>query len=282
MSDHPYQFLMRTNLRENGDSRQLVLILHGAWGLPDLVSDVRRATTWILPDADQLAPHYLSGFFARCPADRLTREVLKLLDDTISAKAATGTSYEEVMLVGYSLGAAICFKIAADWGDRPVPITRIVSLGGTNFGWSLWPTPPHMMAPLQFITQKLMQFMASIGIAVTVRSFQQGRRFSKQLRDYWQRKWSDAEAASTLPWVIQINGEDDEFVGPWMYEDFKAHHKARVWTIPHTQHLSLLHMDDSPLGMERQLALKIALSGDLESEFYCPPPELLSGEVQPA
>lgn len=282
MSDDQYPYLMRTQLRQRGESRQLVLLLHGAWGLPDLLTEVRHAVDWILPDADQLAPHYLSGFFARCPADRLVRDVMQLLDDTLAEKVATGTAYEEVMLVGYSLGACICLRIAADWGDRPVPITRVVSLAGTNFGWSLWPTPPNMATPLKFLTRSFMRLLAFVGVAVTVRTFRQGRRFSRRLREDWQRRLRQVSTGQSLPWIVQINGDDDEFVGPWMYEDFRGHSRARIWTIPQTQHLTLLLMDDSPLGIERQLALKIALTGNLESDFYVPSPDLLSGGTQPA
>ncbi|MCG3152496.1 MAG: hypothetical protein GEEBNDBF_01796 [bacterium] len=281
-SDTDFRYLSRTSLQPQGASRQLVLLLHGAWGLPDLLLQVREAVGWILPDADQLAPHYLSGFFARPHAERIAQDIRSLLQHATNDRAATGQPYDELLVIGYSLGGCLALRVAELWEGRPPGLTRIVSLAGTNFGWSLWPTPPRMAPFLRFLTRQLMLGMAQAGIAATVRSCQYHRPFARKLRQRWQLRWQDSTQCDQLPWMIQINGADDEFIAPWMVSDFRGHPKGRCWEVPQTQHLTLIQMDDTLLGRERQLALKIALTGDLQQVTYHPEPSLLSGATQPS
>ena len=144
------RLLTQTEPEVHGDSRLLVVVLHGlAKNLDDWCETIRD----FLPNADLLVPRYgahlLSNIAPRRVADQLAQYIHEA--DLNRTKRPAGGAYERIILIGHSGGALIIRKaylIAVGYGDdeeliryaQPLPWTqkveRIVLMAAINRGIS--------------------------------------------------------------------------------------------------------------------------------------------------
>ncbi|MEO7993624.1 MAG: alpha/beta fold hydrolase [bacterium] len=271
MPPHHLTNLRATELSHHGDSRQLLMVLHGAWASPAQLLFIRNAIDWILPDADLLIPAYPAGVLEHCPPTHMLRDLTRLVQEAVAAKAETGTPYEEIILMGYSLGGALALRLALVLREIcPVPVSRVVSMAGINFGWTLFPVPATMPVWLKAFCRFWFRLLLTLRLARTMRAFEYGRRFGRESHDAWMTLLRDPDPDPRLPWMVYLAGKQDEFTHTLQYRDFIGHPQFRLMLVPHTMHLNILLMDDSEVGRERQLGLRMALRGDLANESYVP------------
>jgi predicted esterase len=93
-------------------ARRLVVVVHGWWAnLPMFsIADIRQAIVESLPDADLMLPQYCSRFTANTDPVEVAESLSDAIELACDEKARSGAAYEEVILVGYSLGSLIVRK----------------------------------------------------------------------------------------------------------------------------------------------------------------------------
>ena len=92
-------------MHANGPHR-LVVLFHGLAGRS--VTDVRAVVRETMPGADVLVPGYSGSMLSNETPSNIVREYLVAIDD------ATATAhYDEITLVGYSVGAASARRLAS-------------------------------------------------------------------------------------------------------------------------------------------------------------------------
>ena len=154
--------LQRTEVTKGAQgSRRLVVLLHGLWAsLPHFsIADARDTIREVLPDADLLEPRYRSHIAANTDPVTVAEELTSVIEFAFEERriAADAQEYEDVILIGYSLGSLIIRKAyilaamsrtADDNAFRverkykwPRKVSRIILLAGINNGWSLSPKP---------------------------------------------------------------------------------------------------------------------------------------------
>src|ERR1700744_3405415 len=106
-----------------GSSQGLIVLLHGWQHTPDNLQPLVNATAELLPDFDCYAPRLpIRRFLSRARLEELTRPLLSDLDTIVQARSARSDQmrYEQITLVGHSLGAALARSVwALAHGARP-------------------------------------------------------------------------------------------------------------------------------------------------------------------
>src|SRR5436190_6809780 len=96
-----------TEFEQNGSSKVLVVVVHaftlGRKHLRDVVDVIREQ----LPDADIYLPEYPAGLFSNTDLGRIAFEIsTRIVElERDRARRLEGKPYEEIILVGHSLGA---------------------------------------------------------------------------------------------------------------------------------------------------------------------------------
>ena len=203
--------------------------------------------------------------------------------------------YEEIIIVGHSLGAllarkicllahGICSDFAVDipftpasrsWANK---VKRLVLLAGMRRGWRLWPRNQYS-SRIRWIARGLQLAVARVlGRGLLLRAAHRGSPFIVNLRLDWLAL-INGDYPKELPpdLVVQIAALHDTVVHPSDHIDLQAGWNFRYVAVEGTSHNALVRFDDAEHGLERKHKFLHALNTSPE-EFAV---ELIPGVDSP-
>jgi pimeloyl-ACP methyl ester carboxylesterase len=268
-----------------GTSQQLIILIHGYVGSSKQMRDVRDTTTIALPNADILTPDYPAGLLSNVNPIDITEALLDIIDQAVESRELRGGSYQEIIMIGHSLGALLLRKVYSfamgqtDDSVIPLPaapkpwvnkVSRIILLGGVNRGWDFSFKPKHLSWYKYLIINVLSKIAKFFQIASLIHSIQRGSPFVSNLRIQWIRLVHNND--SLLPLTIQLLGTLDDLISSDDDIDIKGTISFRYLRVPNTGHLSILDFSGE-LGKRRQQIFLKALTQNqenLHSDFVEP------------
>ena len=174
---------------QSGDDK-LVVVLHGWVGSPKQMRHVADSARREYPAADILLPHYPANVFSNADPYLIANSIEAHINDLQEER-----NYDEIVLVGFSMGALLIRKVFL-WGHggpwaahrRPTAtaphdwvkkVSRIVLLAGQNRGWSITgqsddPRCRPMPAPRRFAHWVVQRFATAIGTGDFIMSGERG------------------------------------------------------------------------------------------------------------
>lgn len=293
--------LQRTEVTKGAQgSRRLVVLLHGWWAsLPHFsIADARDTIREVLPDADLLEPRYRSHIAANTDPVTVAEELTSVIEFAFEERriAADAQEYEDVILIGYSLGSLIIRKAyilaamsrtADDNAFRverkykwPRKVSRIILLAGINNGWSLSPKPKRFSLLLYVMYRLLYPLVFVFPAGRLIRSFHKGSRFVENLRIQWHR----LEKNQNIPPVIQLTGTEEDVVTEEDMVDVRFCRNFIFLHVPRTGHMYAANFRQSRIGPFRRNRFITALTkpiGDLRQEQDMEPQRLLNNVTDP-
>jgi alpha-beta hydrolase superfamily lysophospholipase len=190
--------------------------------------------------------------------DRHASSLVARLAEADEAATARGRPYEEIILLGSSVGALLVrwawlAGMGAFTGDQPAPwavkVRRIVLFGGLNRGYSTRLEPGRRT--FRLVVTKLLISLAS-PIRFAWRDALAGSAFVTNVRLTWMRYL--AEHPDRQPDVVQLLGTEDNLVSREDSRDIEQFPQAAHVPIPGAAHFVL---DISgPTGEDRYLVLR--------------------------
>jgi alpha-beta hydrolase superfamily lysophospholipase len=258
------------------NGRRLFFLVHGMDRTAADLAPLKAAIRASFPDDRLVMVTY--------PASRWSNQnpldVAKHCVDRIQSEFESGPEggYQEIVLVGHSLGAliarkvcllahGICSDFAAGIPVTPAPrtwankIKRLVLLAGMSRGWKLWPRNQHTPR-LRWIGRGLQFGLARIfGQGRLVRAAHRGSPFVVNLRLDWLALINGDYAKEMPPdLVVQIAALRDTMVHPSDHFDLQAGRNFRYVPVEGTSHNALVQFDDAEHGPERKRKFLHALS----------------------
>lgn len=259
-------------------SRRLVVLIHGWWNsLPAFsIDDVESTIRDELPDADILRPVYRSHIAANTNPVDVAEALAEAIEDACKEHARRNNiPYDEIVLVGYSLGSLIVRKafilgrlgrVAEDSGrgvsrrySWPDKVSRIILLAGVNNGWSLRPKPKRFSWLLYVMYRLLYPWAYVLPGGDLIRSFHKGSRFVEDLRIQWHFLNRDGQ----IPPVIQLTGTKEDVVTFDDMVDIKFCHNFVFLHVPETGHMNAAQFGEPGVGPVRQQSFVDALTSDI-------------------
>lgn len=246
-----------------GESTKLVVILHAYCSSPARMSAVRGVAADCFPDADLLVPALPTGPLSTHSPQAIVRDLLRMMDTVCTARAG---GYQEIVLVGHSIGALFARKLyvcacgsAAEAPfeaelsapelatDRPRPwaakVERLVLLAGMNRGWQI----NHHLSPLAALQQTVGVWIAGLfrllsGRVPLIMAIRRGAPFLTQLRIQWilMRNRGAGQALT-----VQLLGTVDDMVSPEDNIDLVAGRDFIYLDVPYSGHANVIEMADS-------------------------------------
>ena len=280
-------------------SNRLVVLVHGWLGKLPLFSlaDVEAAVREAMPDADRLVPSYPSGVFANTDLNEVCKQLADVIGLAVEARAQEGGSYDEIILIGFSLGSLVVrmtylvglgdmvvqlhggFCKRYDWVEK---VTRIILLAGNNRGWSIDPMPRRFPWSFYLMLRVLGPFRV-FGLGKLIFSYQRGQPFVENLRIQWLRR----DQEKRIPPTIQLFGEEEDLVGREDMLDQDYCEKFILIDVPATGHCNAGNFHEPGIGPWRRerflraLLAPVAVLEKQHSKFKPPPEERLGNEGQP-
>lgn len=269
---------VRVEIRRNGDSRAMVVLLHGWYDASERYNDLIDAIMALEPNADLYLPGYREGFARNENPFQIASEVETIIHERYEERKLSGRPYEYILLIGYSLGALLLRK-AYVYGrgsveDRPdylrqaphewtTRVRRIVLLAGINRGWSLDTRPSDMSVlryiGLRYLVTPLARLLPILGM---LEQLERGAPFVVNLRIQWIRL-AQRENETTAP-VVQLLGTVDSLVSASDDRDLYVHWGFIFIPVEGADHQSLIRFDESDLGRRCSGKFKEALTADLD------------------
>jgi pimeloyl-ACP methyl ester carboxylesterase len=265
-----------------GTSQQLVVLIHGYTGSSKKMGSIRDTIAITLPNADILAPDYPAGLLSNADPIDITETLLDIVDQAVEFR---GDSYQEIIMIGHSLGALILRKMYSfamgQTDDNTIhlsalprtwvgKISRLILLAGSNRGWDLSQRPKHMPWH-RYITAYIFSKITKLfQLASLIHSIQRGSPFVSNLRIQWIRLVHNN--SHLLPLTVQLLGTLDDVVSLDDDIDIKGTISFRYLQVPNTGHLSILDFSGE-WGERRQKIFRKALTQDpeeLHSDFVEP------------
>ena len=271
-------------LDKRGESRQLIVLLHGYGGSPKGLRLMTRRIEQAdgLKDMDVLCPPLPFGVFSAARPLDVVADLLALIDEAWAARCVTRPAgYDRIVLVGQSMGGLYARKVyvaacgqhpmapldpelkkAYAWGGNelttPRPWTpaveRIVLLAAMNRGFSI---SHHLSVPNAIIWSAGVAvgslFTLLSGRRPTVFAARRGSPFTTQLRVQWLRMMNRAEREGEpgSAMTIQLLGTVDDMVSPEDSIDLVAGKDFIYIDVPLSDHRNVSTMDDTPAGTAR-------------------------------
>ena len=96
----------------------LVIVLHAFTNTRDDMKDVIEVIRSAYPNSDISSPNYNSGIFSNASLTDTAAQLNDSIQDFVDKKNRSGSAYDEIILVGHSIGALLARK------------TYLYSLGG--------------------------------------------------------------------------------------------------------------------------------------------------------
>jgi len=253
----------RTTLEPGRDHKTLVVFMRGLAGAgrTEALSKFVRSA---YPDADFLTSTVTPSTFANIDPYLLS----DIMEQDI-ASAYGRAHYDRIVLVGFSMGAAVLRK-ALVWGhgweqDRTAQqgrhewvdhVERFVSLAGLNRGWSIEEKPESRRWYIQseyYIAEKIARLTGTGGMLL---SMQRGAPFVADLRVQWMnmtREQAKPDAAVKLPFVVHLLGDIDDVVAREDSQDINVATDTKFITLLRTDHAGMADVEgDDPYTRERR------------------------------
>lgn len=268
----------RITLITEPGAKRLVVLVHGLNGKRSFQPAIQLARE-ALPGSDQLIVEY----DARPVSNANPYAIANSIERRIQ-KVDSKHNYEEIVLVGHSLGGMLLRKSflwgsgleddRGDYGKRGVrewtsKVTRFVSLASINRGWSIDPAPRNMS------TDKYLLFSLGVRLARLSHSgqlllgLQRGAPFIADSRVQWIELCRETLPPRRLPQVIHLLGDQDDIVSRADSMDLRVSQRTLFVTLENTGHsdiASALGGGPSPEDQERRDLVAKALQGSLEKQ----------------
>ncbi len=259
--------LIDADVAKRGDSRELVVLLHGYTLDASALDELRAVVEAQLPDADILAPSYDSGIFSNIRpqtiAEHLRRDIRFACYER---ETQAGAPYERVFLVGHSLGAVLLRKAYLDELEATLPVEgdanptgagsnwatrvdRLILMAGMNRGWSLDYRPRDMRRWRHFLS-RLTHWVGRLSwTGYLIRGAERGAPFVGDLRIQWVRaaRHPDLDVAP----VFQMLGLKDDIVSRADNMDLSAADNFTFIDVP-AGHRSIITFPDTSAGNKRR------------------------------
>jgi pimeloyl-ACP methyl ester carboxylesterase len=261
--------------KAHGDSRQLIVFIHGWTGKAANFAAVKAEALHLLHDADHLIPDIRMGIFSTWRADRVVSDLLNLISRTVEEREARhGAAYDEIILVAHSFGGPIARSIwARAQGAQPTAevdakartawatrITRLVLMAGVNRGF----TPNSAMSARYRVIYWLGDvFEFLFGPRLFVFDARRGSKFLTTLR--LQLLELAEHQDPEKPVIVQILGTIDDVVAPGDNIDLMTGSNFYYLEAPDTSHRTVLHLKDGTGAEKRRELFRRALAGSSEA-----------------
>jgi pimeloyl-ACP methyl ester carboxylesterase len=258
-------------------SRRLVVLVHGLLGRRMFSSAIDLARE-ALPGSDLLIVDYDSGVLSNGSPYAIANAIERGIHE-----AHTKHAYEEIVLVGHSMGGLLLRK-ALVWGhgleeDRGglgmrgprkwVERThRFVSLATINRGWSIDPRPDNMDLGTYlsiWFGERVARYSHTGKLGLAMRK---GSPFVADARVQWISLCRNRDATTRLiPQTIQLLGDRDDIVSKDDGMDLIAAKDTIFVTLQDTGHREIgaaLSGGQTKADHERREKVKLAMQGRLE------------------
>ncbi|MEM9823756.1 MAG: YqiA/YcfP family alpha/beta fold hydrolase [Bacteroidota bacterium] len=263
-----------TILKKRGRSTDFVLIIHGYEGSPETMQYVQGLVEAHLPDADIYTPELPhSHRFSSVRAIKIVQDLLDVIDLCYEEYA-----YERILIIGSSIGGLLARKIYIHacgeneeapfepavktsapkvWAPK---VDRIILLAGMNRGWAITHHLSYKTAFLFTAGLCLGKLLELIGIQPTMFEIRRGAPFITELRVQWMymRYKSKVKSVGNAT-TIQLLGSIDDLVAPEDNIDLVSGADFIYLDVPHSNHTSVLLMDESEEGKARAAVFEKAL-----------------------
>jgi alpha-beta hydrolase superfamily lysophospholipase len=269
-------------IEPRGDSRDLLVFIHGYAIVEPALRRIREVADDVLPNTDLLMPAYPATVTANSDPRWVAAKLQKLIRTTIEERSRKpdGREYERVILVGNSIGALLLRKILTyalgrheghplieeakqDDGSWVKKVDRVVLLAGMNRGWSLQSKPKDM--PLR--RYLAYRFWIAVGRlpfwTALLKSVERGRPFVADLRIQWLTL--ARTRPELLPPVFQALGDRDDLVHMGDNTDLQATPKFTFVPVDETGHLDFLYFKEDVVGPRRRELIAMLLREDVET-----------------
>jgi len=272
-------------LMKSKASRPLVVVLHGYTMSPSRMLHVQQVVQERLEHAAEVfVPPLPMSMFSSAKPDLIARDVFQQISERISGAEAKGQPYNEVILVGHSVGGLIARRIYLlafgatnskrfnEGGDHPsqswgIKITRIILLAGMNRGWAI----SHHMGLGRAIKMTLGCLIGNLLVSVTRKSLlifevRRGAPFLTQLRLEWMEMVRQPSPKDWKPLtIVQLLGSVDDVVSPEDNVDLVTGQSFVYLDVPYSGHENVIYMDDSVEGQARANVFGDALVKDKDA-----------------
>jgi pimeloyl-ACP methyl ester carboxylesterase len=238
---------------------KLVVLLHGYTCSPSKMKHVRDSVLAKYKDADLFIPELPTSVCSFVDPVYIVRKILIQIDRLcVKRKRNKQNQYEEIILIGHSLGALLVRKLYVyacgadreylfepkvkkkrrEWVDR---VKRIILLAGMNRGWEI----SHHMPPKRVIVW-------TVGVAIgnflflllrkrpLIFHIRRGSPFLTNLRIQWLAM---KQAGVDKAIVIQLLGSVDDMVSPDDNIDLVCGEDFYYIDVPDSGHESILNID---------------------------------------
>jgi pimeloyl-ACP methyl ester carboxylesterase len=267
------EILWNTAAERRGLSRSLVVLVHGWAGGPDALSEVREVIERSLPDADIIEPRFRTGLTANTDVFEVAAVLEAMIESAVEDRDAASSvagGYEDVVLIGYSLGALLVRKayvyaagMREDYpisglpgGPRPwtARVRRIILLAGMNRGWSLSPRPEQMSLRFWIAGRFMTRLARVLRFGGLIRSIERGAPFVANLRVQWARLYA-GDNARNAPRVIQLLGTIDDLVAEADQTDLFSTPGFTYIPLVQTGHANVVELSGSSFASQRARVL---------------------------
>jgi alpha-beta hydrolase superfamily lysophospholipase len=277
--------LQNTVAEIRGKSLQLIVAVHAWTSSSAELSHLRNAVAKEMPDADLLFPDYPATVFSSEDPIEVTQALIRAISDAANLRKRKGDPYQQIILIGHSLGALLVRKAYAfargqtqdirgplralpmDWAAL---ITRIILLAGTNRGWSLSKRPRNMswLKSLGFSAAAVLWRWLRLGRLI--HAVRRGTPFVTNLRIQWLRLVQETNIP--MPVTIQLLGDVDDVVSEEDNVDVQSGAGFIYRRVPQTGHANVIRFE-GPGGDLRLREFLYALKTspeDLRSDAIVP------------
>ncbi len=244
------------------------------------VDSMGEVIRWIAedePDADLLVPFYDASLFSSADVFRLASRLEDLLDRTCADRERSDGGYEQVVLIGHSVGALLMRKAYAYalgatedhpvFGRRTQPkswvskVERLILLAPMNRGWDIRPRPRHMSLWKLAFYWLILTVSACTGTARLLRELRRGTVFVSNLRLQWIRLCR--EHGDAVAPMIMLLGDTDDMVSQEDHQDVLASDNFIHIPVAASGHGSIVKFQEPGAGEIRAAAFRKALTQSL-------------------
>lgn len=264
---------------QRGSSTELIILLHSYKQNRQSLASLRKIVEEEKPDADILAPDLPASVFSFSSPDSIVADLLHAVDDKWESRVVEGRPYQDVTIVGHSLGAllgrqmyvcacgenegapihpSITSKSIRPWASM---IDRLILLAGMNNGWEINHHLSRCGAILWTIGVILGNLLRLIrGGEPIIFSIRRGAVFLTELRLQWlsMRRNADQKGVGNAM-TIQLLGSVDDMVSPSDNLDLITGRDFVYLDVPHSGHANIVDMDDKEFGPGRSAVFRSAL-----------------------
>ncbi len=269
-----------------GKSLQLVVVLHGWLASGVDLANVRDTIAEAMPDADLLIPDYPAGLFSGADPIEITEELINAIADAVGS---CNKNYNEIILIGHSLGALLVRKAFAfergeaqdrdesnplvrkrnskNWADK---VSRIILLAGTNRGWEVKNQPRHIAWQTWLLFRVSHQFWRWFRVGKLISSAHRGAPFIANLRIQWINLAN--RTGTKLPLTIQLLGDRDDVVTEEDNVDVQSGAGFIYKAVRGTGHSDVIQFTGRYREERKRVFLEALLTPleELESDFIAP------------